>query len=233
MEKKYNIIICPEYDVPLDKLKELGATFCKKELSDFGTVGVPLYLFDVDMIMRSIPVDITTWLWHKERNGMSSTEWAKKAQAGDYVEKALKKNFGPLCEIAKENIKFVHELFGDIYINIKEEGEEEFIRVLNKVNDGALENMGDLIRCFVEHGYISQQDYLERKYPMAFRVVNDPQLGKTKLADLIFFYKEGEYAEERANMDVKMFCELNEVSARMLFCHKQDEDDDLPHGQLS
>ena len=42
-----------------------------------------------------------------------------------------------------------------------------------------------------------------------------------------------EYAEERANMDVKMFCELNEVSARMLFCHKQDEDDDLPHGQLS
>ena len=44
---------------------------------------------------------------------------------------------------------------------------------------------------------------------------------------------EGEYEEERANMDVKMFCELNEVSARMLFCHKQDEDDDLPHGQLS
>ena len=231
--KKYNIIICPEYDVPLDKLKESGVEFCKKELSDFGTIGVPLYLFDVDMIMRSIPVDITTWLWHKERNGMSSTEWAKKAQAGDYVEKALEKNFGPLCEIAKENIKLVHELFGDIYINIKEEGEEEFVRVLNKVNDGALENMGDLIRCFVEHGYISQQDYLERKYPMAFRIVDDPQLGKTKLADLIFFYKEGEYAEERANMDVKMFCELNEVSARMLFCHKQDEDDDHPHGQLS
>lgn len=74
MEKKYNIIICPEYDVPLDKLKESGVEFCKKELSDFGTIGVPLYLFDVDMIMRSIPVDITTWLWHKERNGMSSTE---------------------------------------------------------------------------------------------------------------------------------------------------------------
>lgn len=111
MERKYNIIICPEYDVPLDKLKESGVEFCKKELSDFGTIGVPLYLFDVDMIMRSIPVDITTWLWHKERNGMSSTEWAKKAQEGNYVEKALEKNFGPLCEIAKENIKLVHELF--------------------------------------------------------------------------------------------------------------------------
>lgn len=34
MEKKYNIIICPEYDVPLDKLKESGVEFCKKELSD-------------------------------------------------------------------------------------------------------------------------------------------------------------------------------------------------------
>lgn len=233
MEKKYNIIICPEYDVPLDKLKESGVEFCKEELSDFGTVGVPLYLFDVDMIMRSIPVDITTWLWHKERNDMSSTEWAKKARKGNYVEEALEKNFGPLCKIAKENIKFVHELFGDIYINIKEEGEEEFTKVLNKVNEGALENMGDLIRCFVEHGYLSQQDYLERKYPMAFRIVDDPQLGETRLADLIFFYKEGEYAEERANMDVKMFCELNEVSARMLYCHKQDEDDDRPHGQLS
>lgn len=78
MEKKYNIIICPEYDVPLDKLKESGVEFCKKELSDFGTIGVPSYLFDVDMIMRSIPVNITTWLWHKERNGMSSTEWARE-----------------------------------------------------------------------------------------------------------------------------------------------------------
>lgn len=233
MERKYNIIICPEYDVPLDKLKESGVEFCKKELSDFGTIGVPLYLFDVDMIMRSIPVDITTWLWHKERNGMSAVEWVKKARKGDYVAKSLEKHFGPLCEIAKENIKFVHELFGDIYINIKEEGEEEFIKVLNKVNEAAVEDMGSLIRCFVEHGYISQQDYLERKYPMAFRVVNDPQLGKTRLADLIFFYKEGEYEEGRANMDVRMFCELNEVSARMLFCHKQDEDDDLPHGQLS
>ena len=58
---------------------------------------------------------------------------------------------------------------------------------------------------------------------MAFRVVNDPQLGKTRLADLIFFYKEGEYEEERANMDVKMFCKLNEVSARMLYCHKQGQ----------
>lgn len=68
---------------------------------------------------------------------------------------------------------------------------------------------------------------------MAFRVVDDPQLGTTRLADLIFFCKEGEYAEERANMDVEMFCELNEVSARMLYCHKQDEDDDRSHGQLS
>ena len=46
------------------------------------------------MIMRSIPVDITTWLWHKERNGMSPTEWAKKARKGNYVEEALEKNFG-------------------------------------------------------------------------------------------------------------------------------------------
>lgn len=234
MEKKYNIIICPEYDVPLDKLKESGVEFCKKELSDFGTVGVPLYLFDVDMIMRSIPVDITTWLWHKERNGMSATEWAKKAQKGNYVKKALEKNFGPLCEIAIENLKAVHELLGDIYVNIQEEGEEDhFIKVLNKVGEGTVEDMGSLIRCFVEHGYLSQQDYLERKYPMAFRIVDEPQLGKTRLADLIFFYKEGEYEEERANMDVKMFCELNEVSAKMLYCHKQDEDDDVPHWQLS
>ena len=234
MEKKYNIIICPEYDVPLDKLKESGVTFCKEELSDFGTVGVPLYLFDVDMIVRSIPVDLVTWLWHKECNKMNTTEWVKKARKGSYVEKALEKNFGPLCEIAIENLKVIHELLDDIYVNIKEDGEEDhFIKVLNKVNEGAIEDMGNLIRCFVEHGYLSQQDYLERKYPMAFRIVDDPQLGKTTLADLIFFYKEGEYEEERANMDVKMFCKLNEVSARMLFCHKQDEDDDLPHGQLS
>lgn len=233
MEKKYNIIICPEYDVPLDKLKESGVEFCKKELSDFGTVGVPLYLFDVDMIMRSIPVDIVTWLWHKERNGMNTTEWVEKAQKGNYVEKALEKNFGPLCKIAIENLKAVYDLLSDIYIGVKENGEEDFVKTLNKVNEGAIENMGDLIRCFVEHGYISQQDYLERNYPMAFRVVDDPQLGKTRLADLIFFYKEGEYEEERANMDIKMFCELNEVSARMLYCHKQDEDDDRPHGQLS
>lgn len=42
MEKKYNIVICPEYDVPLDKLKESGVQFCKEELSDFGTIGVPV-----------------------------------------------------------------------------------------------------------------------------------------------------------------------------------------------
>lgn len=234
MEKKYNIVICPEYDVPLDKLKESGVEFCKKELSDFGTIGVPLYLFDVDMIMRSIPVDITTWLWHRERNGMNTTGWVKKAQKGNYVKKALEKNFGPLCEIAIENLKAVYDLFSDICIGVKENGEEDFVKTLKRVNEEAIEDMGSLIRCFVEHGYISQQDYLERNYPMAFRIVDDPQLGKTRLADLIFFYKEGEYEEARANMDIKMFCELNEVSARMLYCHKQDEDDDnLPHGQLS
>lgn len=130
MERKYNIVICPEYDVPLDKLKESGVEFCKKELSDFGTVGVPLYLFDVDMIMRSIPVDISTWLWHKERNGMSATEWAKKARKGDYVEKALEKNFGPLCEIAKKRILVIEKEVREMYEEFKNDDgktvDEEF-----------------------------------------------------------------------------------------------------------
>ncbi len=44
------------------------------------------------------------------RNGMSSTEWAKKAQNGDYVEKLSKRTLVHY-EIAKENNKFVHELW--------------------------------------------------------------------------------------------------------------------------
>lgn len=233
MERKYNIVICPEYDMPLNKLSESGVKFCEEELSGLEKVGVPNYLFDVHMIMRNIPIDIVTWLWHKGRNGMDTVKWLGKARAKDYLKDTLERAFGPLCDVAIENLETVCEAFEYIYGEVKKDGERHFVEALNKVHEQALEDMEGLISCFVNHGYLSQQDYLEREYPMAFRVVNAPKLGTVEMADLLFFYKEGEYSEEEANNDIGIFCKFFEVSARMLYCHKQDEDDDLPHGQLS
>lgn len=234
MERKYNIVICPEYDVPLDKLKESGVEFCKEELSDFGTVGVPNYLFGVHMIVRNIPIEILIWLWHKERNGMDTVKWLKKVQNKRYLKDVLEKNFGPLCDVAIKNLGIICKTFENIYANvIKEDKEDYVVKTLNEVPTETLENLGESIYLFVEHGYLSQQDFLERKYPAAFRIVDDPKLGTVETADLLFFYKEGKYDEEQANKDVEIFCKFFEASARMLFCHKQDDDDERPHGKLS
>lgn len=59
MKRKYNIVVCPRWELPLKQLNiEAGVKFCEKELADMSDGKFPLPLLDVDNVISHIRLDI-------------------------------------------------------------------------------------------------------------------------------------------------------------------------------
>lgn len=64
MKKKYNIVVCPRWELPLKQLNiEAGVKFCERELTDMSDGKFPLPLLDVDNVISHIRLDILTYLF--------------------------------------------------------------------------------------------------------------------------------------------------------------------------
>ena len=64
MKRKYNIVVCPRWELPLKQLNiEVGVKFCERELADMSDGKFPLPLLDVDNVISYIRLDILTYLF--------------------------------------------------------------------------------------------------------------------------------------------------------------------------
>ena len=64
MKRKYNIVVCPRWELPLKQLNvEAGVKFCERELADMSDGKFPLPLLDVDNVISYIRLDILTYLF--------------------------------------------------------------------------------------------------------------------------------------------------------------------------
>lgn len=194
MKRKYNIVVCPGWELPLKQLNiEVGVKFCERELADMSDGKFPLPLLDVDNVISHICLDILTYLFFIKPEYDSFFQLVKDvANKKQDIEKILQDVFGELCDHAKKRIlviqKEVCEMYGEFKNDDGKTVDEEFgsdirpalVPVIHKIEE-SLEN-------FVQTGYNYQHEYIADKYPEAIRIEEEPDGEEVEVMDLLFFH---------------------------------------------
>lgn len=194
MKRKYNIVVCPRWELPLKQLNiEAGVKFCEKELADMSDGKFPLSLLDVDNVISYIRLDILTYLFFIKPEYDSFFQLVKDvANKKQDIEKILQDVFGELCDLAKKRILVIEKEVREMYEEFKNDDgktvDEEFgndvrpalVPVIHKIEE-SLEN-------FVQTGYNYQHKYIEDKYPEAIRIEEEPDGEEIEVMDLLFFF---------------------------------------------
>lgn len=168
MKRKYNIVVCPRWELPLS-------------------------LLDVDNVISYIRLDILTYLFFIKPEYDSFFQLVKDvANKKQDIEKILQDIFGELCDLAKKRILVIEKEVREMYEEFKNDNgrtvDEEFgndvrpalVPVIHKIEE-SLEN-------FVSTGYNYQHKYIEDKYPEAIRIEEEPDGEEVEVMDLLFFY---------------------------------------------
>lgn len=219
MKRKYNIIVIPNGEIPLEELEAAGIKICDEQLSDFER-GIPKYLSEARVIKESILMDIVIWLWCDDHGNLGFLEWLDKVSSEEYLKCALESKFGKLCDIAYKNLRTVSEFIYNLYLCVKADGDNGVPKMLELAPKDVLDVMASLIECFVKVGYISQEDYIERNIPDAIEIVDDPHFGMFELVNLLFCYDEDEFDMDRIQESVKEFRLNTDSEAKLFLFHE-------------
>lgn len=194
MKRKYNIVVCPKWELPLKQLNiEAGVKFCEKELADMSDGKFPLPLLDVDNVISHIRLDILTYLFFIKPEYDSFFQLVKDVMnKKQNIEEILQDVFGELCDLAKKRILVIEKEVCEMYEEFKNDDgktiDEEFgnnvrpalVPVIHKIEE-SLEN-------FVRTGYNYQHEYIADKYPEAIRIEEEPDGEEIEVMDLLFFF---------------------------------------------
>ncbi len=221
MKRKYNIIVVPNGEIPLEELESSGIKICDEQLLDFEK-GIPKYLGEARVIKESIIMDIIIWLWCDDHGNLGFLEWLDKVSSEEYLKCALESKFGPLCDIACRNLRTVSEFIYNLYLCVKADGDNGVPERLELAPKDVLDVMASLIECFVKIGYLSQEDYIERNIPDAIEIVDDPHFGMFELVNLLFCYDEDELDVDRIQESVNEFRSNTDSDAKLFLFHESE-----------
>ena len=115
MKRKYNIIVIPNGEIPLEELEASGIRICNEQLSDFKK-GIPKYLGEARVIKENILMDIVIWLWCNDHGNLEFLEWLDKVSSEEYLQCALESKFCKLFDIAFKNLRTVSDFIYVLYL---------------------------------------------------------------------------------------------------------------------
>lgn len=226
MKRKYNIVVCPRWELPIKQLNiEAGVNFCERELADMSDGKFPLPLLDVDNVISNIRLDILAYLFFIKPEYESFFQLVKDVMNKKQdIEKILQDVFGELCDIAKKRILVIQKEVREMYEEFKNDDgktiDEEFgddvrpalVPVIHKIEE-SLEN-------FVKTGYNYQHKYIEDKYPEAIRIEEEPDGEEIEVMDLLFFFDPKCLNVDLLERRVESFIEDMQCDARILLIKK-------------
>lgn len=226
MKRKYNIVVCPRWELPLKQLNiESGVKFCGRELADMSDGKFPLPLLDVDNVISHVRLDILSYLFFTKPEYDSFFQLVKDiANKKQDIEKTLQDVFGELCDLAKKRILVIEKEVCEMYEEFKNDDgktiDEEFgnnvrpalVPVIHKI-EHSLEN-------FVKTGYNYQHKYIEDKYPEAIRIEEEPDGEEVEVMDLLFFFDPMYLNVELLKRRVGSFTEDMQCDVRILLVKK-------------
>lgn len=222
MKRKYNIVVCPRWELPLKQLNiEVGVKFCERELADMSDGKFPLSLLDVDNIISYIRLDILTYLFFIKPEYDSFFQLVKDvANKKQDIEEILQDVFGELCDLAKKRILVIEKEVCEMYEEFKNDDgktvDEEFgnnvrpalVPVIHKIEE-SLEN-------FVQTGYNYQHKYIEDKYPEAIRIEEEPDGEEIEVMDLLFFYDRKKLDKDAIRQRINFFASETKCEVRVI-----------------
>ena len=228
MKRKYNIVVCPRWELPLKQLNiEAGVKFCEKELADMSDGKFPLPLLDVDNVISHIRLDILTYLFFIKPEYDSFFQLVKDvANKKQDIEKILQDVFGELCDLAKKRILVIEKEVREMYEEFKNDDgktvDEEFgnnvrpalVPVIHKI-EHSLEN-------FVKTGYLHQYEYIEDKYPEAIRIKKEEDGSEVEVMDLLFFYDRKKLDEDAIRKRINFFASETQSDVRVVVIKLDD-----------
>lgn len=231
MKRKYNIVVCPRWELPLKQLNvEAGVKFCEKELADMSDGKFPLSLLDVDNVISNIRLDILTYLFFTKPEYDSFFQLVKDvANKKQDIEKILQDVFGELCDLAKKRILVIQKEVREMYEEFKNDDgktvDEEFgsdvrpalVPVIHKIEE-SLEN-------FVQTGYNYQHEYIADKYPEAIRIEKEEDGSEVEVMDLLFFYDRKKLDKDAIQQRINFFASETKCEVRVIVI----EFDDVSH----
>lgn len=226
MKRKYNIIVIPNGEIPLEELEAAGIKIHDEQLSNFKK-GIPQYLGEARVIKESILMDIVIWLWCNDHGNLEFLEWLDKVSSEEYLKCALESKFGPLCDIAYRNLRTVSEFIYNLYLCVKADGDNGLPERLNLAPKNKLDVIASLIECFVKVGYLSQEDYIERNIPVAIELVDDPHFGMFEVVNLLFCYDKCEFDMDWIYESVEEFRLNTDSDAKLFLFHESEAYGDL------
>lgn len=194
MKRKYNIVVCPRWGLPLKQLNvEAGVKFCEKELADMSDGKFPLSLLDVDNVISNIRLDILTYLFFTKPEYDSFFQLVKDvANKKQDIEKILQDVFGELCDLAKKRILVIEKEVRGMYEEFKKDDgrtvDEEFGNDVRPALVPVIHKIEDSLANFVRTGYNYQHEYIADKYPEAIRIEEEPDGEEIEVMDLLFFH---------------------------------------------
>ena len=227
MKRKYNIVVCPKWELPLKQLNiEAGVKFCERELADMSDGKFPLPLLDVDNVISNIRLDILVYLFFIKPEYDSFFQLVKDvANKKQDIEKILQDIFGELCDHAKKRILVIEKEVCEMHEEFKDDNgktvDEEFgndvrpalVPVIHKIEE-SLEN-------FVQTGYNYQHEYIADKYPEAIRV-EEENGEEIEVMDLLFFYDRKKLDEDAIRQRINFFASETKCEVRVIVIEFDD-----------
>lgn len=169
MKRKYNIVVCPRWELPLKQLNiESGVKFCERELADMSDGKFPLSLLDVDNVISYIRLDILTYLFFIKPEYDSFFQLVKDvSNKKQDIEKILQDVFGELCDLAKKRILVIEKEVREMYEEFKNDNgrtvDEEFGNDVRPALVPVIHKIEESLANFVQTGYNYQHKYIEDK----------------------------------------------------------------------
>ena len=226
MKRKYNIVVCPRWDLPIKPLNtEAGIQFCERELQDMYDGEFPLPLLDVDNVISNIRLDILTYLFFIKPEYDSFFQLVKDvANKKQDIEKILQDIFGELCDHAKKRILVIEKEVRGMYKEFKNDDgktvDEEFGNNVRPALVPVIHKIEESLTNFVQTGYSYQHEYIANKYPEAIRIEEGEDGEQVEVMDLLFFFDPKCLNVDLLERRVESFIEDMQCDARILLIKK-------------
>lgn len=233
MKRRYNVAICPRWDLPIEHLNtEAGIQFCERELQDMHNGDFPLSLLDSREIAKNICYDILFYLFIAYPSYCESFfSLIKEISEKRNVEQILRDYFGEPCELAKKKIPAIEKDILGMYEEFKFDNGEFVNRKFDEnyrlSNQHILYRYEHSLANFVKTGYLHQYEYIEDKYPEAIRV-EEENGEEIEVMDLLFFYDRKNLNVDEIRKRINFFasetqCEVRVVVVREDNASQQEE----------
>lgn len=194
MKRRYNVAICPRWDLPIEHLNtEAGIQFCERELQDMYDGEFPLVLLDTREIAKNICYDLLFYLFLIYPSCYESFfSLIKEISEKKNVEQILRDCFGEPCDLAKKKIPTIEKEIIGMYEEFKNDNgnfiNKKFDKDFRLSTTRILNRFEHSLESFVKTGYCHQYEYIEDKYPEAIRVEEEADKEEIEVMDLLFFY---------------------------------------------